>query len=143
MTITAFYKLNEIPKHGYIHCMIQVQLYDIMTSIKNNEAILLIDFHSTIENIFYIQNEDDLKGYKFANEWLSKNSNNLKNYEYSIKPTINKKNGVAKNYFNSVFSIPTITYEVGDNTNREAIKSAARKFANSMMIILLNDDSTT
>ena len=116
---------------------------DIMTSIKNNEAILLIDFHSTIENIFYIQNEDDLKGYKFANEWLSKNSNNLKNYEYSIKPTINKKNGVAKNYFNSVFSIPTITYEVGDNTNREAIKSAARKFANSMMIILLNDDSTT
>ena len=57
--------------------------------------------------------------------------------------TINKKNGVAKNYFNSVFSIPTITYEVGDNTNREAIKSAARKFANSMMIILLNDDSTT
>ena len=34
-------------------------------------------------------------------------------------------------------------YEVGDNTNREAIKSAARKFANSMMIILLNDDSTT
>ena len=116
---------------------------DIMTSIKNNEAILLIDFHSTIENIFYIQNEDDLKGYKFANEWLSKNSNNLKNYEYSIKPTINKKNGVAKNYFNSVFSIPTITYEVGDNTNREAIKSAARKFANSMMIVLLNDDSTT
>jgi len=78
-------------------------------------------------------------GYNFANDWLLKNSLIKKYYKFDIKPTQNKNNGVAKNYFNSSYNIPAITYEVGDNTEKEIIIRSSKSFANSMMSLLLDN----
>ena len=41
----------------------------------------------------------------------------------------------------ATYGVPAITYEVGDNTSREDIKTAARIFAEEMMTILLEGDA--
>ena len=112
---------------------------DIRKTLKGNEIILLIDFHSTFQNIFYVQDQSNPTGYNFANDWLLKNSLIKKYYKFDIKPTQNKNNGVAKNYFNSSYNIPAITYEVGDNTEKEIIIRSSKSFANSMMSLLLDN----
>ena len=46
---------------------------------------------------------------------------------------------VAKNYFNSLYGIPAITFEVGDNTDRETIINSSKNLADSMMLLLLEN----
>ena len=99
----------------------------------------MIDFHSTFKNIFYIQDESETAGYNFAQAWLLKNLSDKNNYKFTIKPTKNANNGVAKNYFNSSYDIPAITFEVGDNTDRRTIINSSENFANSMMLLLLEN----
>ena len=74
---------------------------DIRKILNNNEIVLMLDFHSTFKNIFYIQDELETAGYNFAQAWLLENLSDKSNYKFVIKPTKNINNGVAKNYFNS------------------------------------------
>ena len=113
---------------------------DIKKILKEHEIVLMIDFHSTFENIFYIQDQLEIAGYNFAQAWLLKNSSDKNNYTFTIKPTKSTNNGVAKNYFYSSYDIPAITFEVGDNTDRRAIINSSENFANSMMRLLLENN---
>ena len=112
---------------------------DIRKILNDNKIVLMIDFHSTFENIFYIQDESETAGYNFAQVWLLKNLSDKSNYKFAIKPTKNVNNGVAKNYFNSLYGIPAITFEVGDNTDRETIINSSKNLADSMMLVLLEN----
>ena len=112
---------------------------DIRKILNDNKIVLMIDFHSTFENIFYIQDESETAGYNFAQVWLLKNLSDKSNYKFAIKPTKNANNGVAKNYFNSLYGIPAITFEVGDNTDRETIINSSKNLADSMMLVLLEN----
>ena len=112
---------------------------DIRKILNDNKIVLMIDFHSTFENIFYIQDESETAGYNFAQVWLLKNLSDKTNYKFTIKPTKNVNNGVAKNYFNSLYGIPAITFEVGDNTDRETIINSSKNLADSMMLVLLEN----
>ena len=69
-----------------------------------------------------------------------KNLSDKSNYKFAIKPTKNVNNGVAKNYFNSLYGIPAVTFEVGDNTDRETIINSSKNLANSMMSLLLENN---
>ena len=112
---------------------------DIRKILNDNKIVLMIDFHSTFKNIFYIQDESETAGYNFAQAWLLKNLSDKSNYKFTIKPTKNANNGVAKNYFNSLYGIPAITFEVGDNTDRETITNSSKNLADSMMLVLLEN----
>ena len=112
---------------------------DIRKILNDNKIVLMIDFHSTFENIFYIQDESETAGYNFAQVWLLKNLSDKSNYKFTIQPTKNVNNGVAKNYFNSLYGIPAITFEVGDNTDRETIINSSKNLADSMMLVLLEN----
>ena len=112
---------------------------DIRKILNDNKIVLMIDFHSTFENIFYIQDESETAGYNFAQVWLLKNLSDKSNYKFTIQPTKNVNNGVAKNYFNSLYGIPAITFEVGDNTDRETIINSSKNLADSMMLLLLEN----
>ena len=116
---------------------------DIRKILNDNKIVLMIDFHSTFENIFYIQDESETAGYNFAQVWLLKNLSDKSNYKFTIKPTKNVNNGVAKNYFNSLYGIPAITFEVGDNTDRETIINSSKNLADSMMLLLLENKQDT
>ena len=113
---------------------------DIRKILNDNEIVLMIDFHSTFKNIFYIQDELETAGYNFAQAWFLEHSSDRNDYKFAIKPTKNMENGVAKNYFNSSYGIPAITFEVGDDTDRAVIINSSKNLADSMMRLLLENN---
>jgi predicted deacylase len=111
-----------------------------LTELKNKKLALFIDFHSTFKNLFYISDiaeESPLKN--FLEDWLlgSRKSLSEANYKYEIINSLNKDNGVSKNYIYNKYKIPSVTYEVSDNEDRDVIQQSSSILAINLMELLL------
>lgn len=111
-----------------------------LTELKNKKLALFIDFHSTFKNLFYISDiaeESPLKN--FLKDWLldSRKSLSEANYKYEIINSLNKDNGVSKNYIYNKYKIPSVTYEVSDNEDRDVIQQSSSILAINLMELLL------
>ena len=97
---------------------------------------LALDFHSTSEDLFYTQpvTEDPPD---FASVWLNAAAERLPDFPFkqSADPVSEQAN--SKNYFYVSRGIPAITYESGDETDREQLKESAAVFAEEMMRVML------
>ena len=105
---------------------------------------LFLDFHSTRSNKLYTQmDEEPTDPPLFTRKWDEAVRARLPESlaEYTREPSPARNSGTSKNYMYATYGIPAITYEVGDNTSREDIKTAARIFAEEMMTILLEGDA--
>jgi hypothetical protein len=95
----------------------------------------MIDFHSTRKNLFYVQgaNETDLNQERFLQQWLGSQLNRIEGYPFTIeRRNANPGSGTAKNWFHAQYGIPSYTYEVADEADREAVSSAARILARAL-----------
>jgi hypothetical protein len=101
-----------------------------------HELVLVLDFHSTFEDLFYTQpvSEDPPD---FASRWLGASRQRLPGFPFKHVPSTNLTQPNSKNYFHNSRGIPAITYEVGDRTDREAIARAANVFAEELMRLML------
>jgi predicted deacylase len=111
-----------------------------LTELKNKKLALFIDFHSTFKNLFYISDiaeESPMKN--FLEDWLlgSRKSLSEANYKYEIINSLNKDNGVSKNYIYNKYKIPSVTYEVSDNEDRDVIQQSSSILAINLMELLL------
>ena len=111
-----------------------------LTELKNKKLALFIDFHSTFKNLFYISDiaeESPMKN--FLEDWLlgSRKSLSEANYKYEIINSLNKDNGVSKNYIYNKYKIPSVTYEVSDNEARDVIQQSSSILAINLMELLL------
>ena len=111
-----------------------------LTELKNKKLALFIDFHSTFKNLFYISDiaeESPMKN--FLEDWLlgSRKSLSEANYKYEIINSLNKDNGVSKNYIYNKYKIPSVTYEVSDNEDRDVIQKSSSILAINLMELLL------
>lgn len=111
-----------------------------LTELKNKKLALFIDFHSTFKNLFYISDiaeESPMKN--FLEDWLldSRKSLSDANYKYEIINSLNKDNGVSKNYIYNKYKIPSVTYEVSDNEDRDVIQQSSSILAINLMELLL------
>ncbi len=100
-----------------------------------------LDFHSTSRNVFYTQNDDfptDPLG--FTETWLNNAAARITDYDFdnSRNPVSDQANG--KNFMYRRYGIPAVTYEVGDETDRDAAQSAARVFAEELMKLMLEQE---
>ena len=115
-------------------------VYKKLTKLSNKKLVLFIDFHSTFKNIFYISDvlEDSSMKY-FLRDWLADSRDSLSeiNYSYEIINSLNKDNGVSKNYIYNKYKIPSVTYEVSDNENRNIIQQSSSVLATNLMKLLL------
>ena len=115
-------------------------VYKKLTKLSNKKLVLFIDFHSTFKNIFYISDvlEDSSMKY-FLRDWLGDSRDSLSeiNYSYEIINSLNKDNGVSKNYIYNKYKIPSVTYEVSDNENRNIIQQSSSVLAKNLMKLLL------
>jgi hypothetical protein len=109
----------------------------VMRWIEGHEASgrelkLVMDFHSTWEDLFYTPPvvEDPLD---FSSAWLNASRARLPDFPFKHVPSTNLKQPNAKNYFYRSRGIPAITYECGDETDRQAIRDAAVVFAEELM----------
>ena len=98
-----------------------------------------IDFHSTQTDIFYLPEEETLpSGKGISMVWL--NSINKKFPQNPFDPIPSGVEGqVSKNWFLHELKIEAITYEVGDNTDREIIRRRGKIAAFRLMKILLKE----
>ena len=110
-------------------------------SRTGQRLVLGLDFHSTREDVFYTQ-QDATTLYlpEFTHAWLGYIDRQLPDYPVNRKATNNPGLPTFKTYMSGAYSIPAITYEVGDNTDRQLITRVARTGAKGMMHVLLYAD---
>jgi hypothetical protein len=113
----------------------------LVNSVANAKGrmILGLDFHSTQKDVFYTL--PDAEGAKtvipwFKKTWLEGIEANIANYEVneSADPI---GQPVTKGWFYKQFNAVGVTYEVGDENDREFIDLKARVAAQQMMKVLL------
>jgi predicted deacylase len=93
----------------------------------------MLDFHSTNRNLFYVQAEAETgeREESFLAGWLVGKAASIPGYPFTIERRNVRANGSAKNWFHQTYNIPAYTYEVGDQTDREAIRRSAIALARS------------
>lgn len=105
--------------------------------------VAMVDFHSTQRNLFYVQGEDetDEQQESFLAQWLGGQEQAIEGYPFTIeRRNANPGSGTSKNWFNVTYGIPAYTYEVGDETDRDAIVRAASMLAEKFLVAIAEPD---
>ncbi len=99
---------------------------------------LLLDFHATAKDIFYIPPpETELDPPHFAERWLAAISARFPDYALDSSATNNVKEWTFKRWAFETFAAPGITYELGSATPHERIKRIVGGAADEAMKLLL------
>jgi hypothetical protein len=100
--------------------------------------VLMVDFHSTSRNLFYVQGDEASPAQqRFLEQWLAGRENAFPGYPFTLEPrNANPGSGTAKNWFHATYAIPSYTYEVADTADRAATRNAARALAESLLGVL-------
>ncbi len=105
---------------------------------KGVRPVLMVDFHSTGRNLFYVQGDKATPAQqRFLGAWLAGRENAFPGYPFTIEPrNANSGSGTAKNWFYAAYAIPAYTYEVADTVDRDAARNAARELAAGLVAAL-------
>lgn len=116
------------------------QVADFFLALQDNprnKVHFTLDFHSTQEDVFYTlarHLETDPPG--FTDAWLDKIREKQPDYFVNDEP-YDLGPPVSKNWFYETFKTPSITYEVGDETDRELLRTISEAGAVGMMELLV------
>ncbi len=111
---------------------------------EGRTVVFFVDFHSTERNLLYTQQaEENPANAQLLEQWFTRVRERYPDYVFTNEagPTSDRANG--KNYMIKRYGIPSMTYEVGDEADREVAAQAARVFAEEMMKLLLAGTSDT
>jgi cytosolic carboxypeptidase protein 6 len=110
-----------------------------MASSTNARVYLMLDFHSTGEDIFYTQsNAEKTFPAGFTTNWLASIGKRFPDYKVVRSGSHDPRGGTSKVWGYLQFGAPCITYELGDNTDRKRIRQVVSGAAEEMMRLLLN-----
>ena len=102
---------------------------------------LMLDFHATRYTdsiLFYTQIPADVTDPPdFANRWLNRVHERIPDYDFKNDPRPVSKQLNTKGYFFKRYGIPSFTYEMGDEADRDLLKQVTPVFAEEMMRTLL------
>ena len=99
---------------------------------------LFIDFHSTQKDVFYtIPDDYPTNPPLFLKKWLARLSSAIPGYEINRDANHNLDQPNSKNYVYAKYRVPTVTFEIGDETDRALIALIGREAALAMMHELL------
>ncbi|MFH5831496.1 M14 family metallopeptidase [Halalkalibaculum sp. DA3122] len=112
--------------------------------MKNNPNLTVyygIDFHSTNENIFYpINRSIDTFPEDFTYTLVDSIQAAFPKIEFAVEP-FDTRSPITKNWIHRTFGADAVTYEVDDRADRDSLQAVARKAANLMMKLLIEDES--
>lgn len=110
---------------------------DIVRSLHETKSdpILGLDFHSTYRDVYYSNQESANYIDGFKDYWLMGIGDAL-GEEINERPS-NVGQPISKNWFQAQFGTTSITYEIGDETDREYIKRKGQVSAREMMQLLV------
>lgn len=100
-----------------------------------HRLVFALDFHSTQQDIFYtMPTEYGLVPADFSERFTAKlKDQRLGSFTVRERPGSSPGRGVFKQFIADHFGVHSITYEMGDNTNRKLIDHIAHKSADIMM----------
>jgi cytosolic carboxypeptidase protein 6 len=108
--------------------------------------IMGLDFHSTYDDIYYTNQETEgVALAAFENEWLNAIGTGLAPFNYVLRREQHSvsTNPSAQHWFYHQFKALGITYEIGDNTERDFIKQKANVSADALIKLLLENGHPT
>lgn len=98
---------------------------------------VMLDFHSTWRNVFYVPTlMDTTRPPAFVTRWLRLARASGSAYAFERAPRSSQDTAIAKNYFYRRFGVPAITVETGDDTARDEIASTARVLADALVEVM-------
>jgi len=107
---------------------------------SKGKVVLGLDFHSTFYDVYYTTaSEVAVRNHAFTDQWIDYIKEQIPKYEPRVAPSALGA-PVSKGWFLSQFNAPGITYEIGDNTPTEFIKTKSDVAAVGMMKVLLGID---
>ncbi|MGB5289744.1 MAG: M14 family zinc carboxypeptidase [Ignavibacteriaceae bacterium] len=119
---------------------------------NGGKIIFFIDFHSTQQDVFYIFSmesliSDDISAVRFekrkyaydlVEKWLTNLQSKLPDYKVNIVDTLSSPTSpTSDRWLMREFDVPSLTYEVGDETNRELVDQVAYTASIELMKLLL------
>ena len=111
---------------------------DAMAANPDQQLKLLLDFHSTNRDIFYtIPDELPTDPELFTAKWLERYQQLMPGYEVVRDARHVVGRPISKAYGFDTYGIPAITFELGDETDRELVKRIGKQAAMAMMETLL------
>lgn len=131
---------------------------DEVERILNNEKgkiIFFLDFHSTTEDVFYTLSLESLisdelsedriavrkEGHELVNQWLANLQERIPSYNVNPIDTLSQATSpTSDRWMMREYDVPGLTYEVGDETNREQIKTVAEGAAEELMKLLASSN---
>jgi hypothetical protein len=116
--------------HNYLQSLVE----------QGQKIKFAIDFHSTQHDVFYTMPVDyGVEEPYFVRHWLGRLDKAMPNFEVLLQPGNTPNNGVSKQYFADNYNVHAITYEMGDETNRENIKIIAKNASTLLMKTMLSN----
>ncbi|MXO89354.1 M14 family metallopeptidase [Pontixanthobacter aquaemixtae] len=116
-------------------------LFNEIAEDPDRQLRLMIDFHSTQRDIFYTI-PDDLPTDPpfFTRDWLARFQERMPGYEVTRDARHTAGRPISKAYVFDTYGVPGVTFELGDETDRELIKRIGEQSALAMMETLLATD---
>jgi hypothetical protein len=106
---------------------------------SDSKIRMFIDFHSTSENVFYAL-PDVTHPPDFIATWLDAARARTPDYPFELTQGPATSMAIAKNYVYERYGIPAATFEVGDETDRNVTRAAAKVFAEELMQLMLRQE---
>lgn len=106
---------------------------------RDSKIRMFIDFHSTKENVFYAL-PDVTHPPDFIATWLEAARSRTVGYPFALTQGPASDMTIAKNYIYERYGIPAVTFEVGDETDRNVTRTAAKVFAEELMQLMLDQE---
>ncbi|XUU60550.1 M14 family zinc carboxypeptidase [Erythrobacter sp. HA6-11] len=111
---------------------------DAIASNPEQELRVMLDFHSTNRDVFYtIPDELPTNPELFTAKWLERYQQLMPGYEVDRDARHAEGRPISKAYVYDTYGIPGITFELGDETDRELVKRIGKQSAIALMETLL------
>ena len=111
---------------------------EILRHRSGGTPYVFIDFHSTYEEVFYTPPRDTpLFPRGFTTRWVTSMNRSIDGFDMLRDDTHNAHRSTSKAWVARELGIQAITYEFGDETDRDQIKQIASVSATEFMRLLL------
>lgn len=115
-------------------------MQNMLRGIADNPSTrlrLLIDFHSTARDVFYtIPDELPTDPELFTHKWLTRYQERMPGYTVDRDARHEVGRPISKAHAYDTYGVPAITFELGDETDRDLIKRIGKQSAIAMIEVL-------
>ncbi|MEP3926289.1 MAG: M14 family zinc carboxypeptidase, partial [Gilvibacter sp.] len=121
--------------------LVKAKLDNLLKAYQH--LVFAVDFHSTQQDIFYTMPTDyNVAPSQFTNDWLAKiKSQTVASFVVRPKPGSSPGRGVFKQFIADEYKVHAVTFEIGDNTQRELIDHLAKTSGLTLMEHMLETPS--